>query len=112
MNLLHPQYGSGSGASPPATNHQNQNDVQSEHASVQRGRDPMSAPLPTAPDSPPSIDDFLADDDVPGTQFQDLLLGTVADTFSHRHQPDDRRCADEDAQRGEAGSHLLDGQPF
>jgi len=46
-------------------------------------------------------------DDVRGAEFLDLLLCPVANAFPHRHQPDHRTGADEDAQRSQTGSHLV-----
>ena len=50
---------------------------------------------------------LAANDDIRGTQFLDLLLGPVADTFAHGHKPDDRTGANEDAKGSQAGPHLV-----
>ena len=50
---------------------------------------------------------YAAHDDVVGTQVFDLLLGLIADAFSHRDQPDDGRDADQNTQYGQAGSQFV-----
>ena len=51
-----------------------------------------------------------AHDDVVGAQVLDLLLGLVADSLAHRHQPDDGGHADQDAQHGQRRAQLVQQQ--